>query len=599
MAGTPDGIGFVVVGPVREDAPESETEEWTPAGQDSLSFVVVGPVTDVPRPRAQDAKSSGALKRGASVRFETKATGRERTTTRNSTTAPRRTISENLRTFSMRSFTMASLTGGSARLHHLDSMIPLPVLDRLRWVKSNVFESFWGGVIVLNTLVLVVETDYRDPEESQIGWVISDSAFTSLFLLELVLRMAALRQHWPRNPWNILDLLLVLSSVIDVWILPLLQQNFQLRFLIMLRVVRLFRMLRILRLLRLLRHSQKLVLLVHALWGALRALFWAMVLVVAVLYVFALVLTRLTLTDPYLRENPKVVRWFGTMPRSLFTLFQLMTLEGWPDIARETLDSSPWLTIFYVAFILLTNITLLNTVAGVLVENVLKTSRMDEARQATLQEQKMDMEREAVGEELENLDLNANGLLDLNELTAASADSEEAPHLAKFLDLGGISPEEAEELFRIVDITDEGTITYTDFVEAARRARGPIKSKHLVALKRDITRLSFEMDNVVSLLETVSERAGVLATAFSNDGGLSKESTSGRESTDEGLRDTVTELRREFRAQLLAMEARIPALLQAEGPDAPEARQITPHAFCCSRTAGDRPEGAAASQARL
>jgi len=439
--------------------------------------------------------------------------------------------------------------------------LPPNASGRFRWVRSNAFEAFSAGVILLNTIVVLVETDHRKSDD--VGWVVSDSLFTSLFLAELVLRMLALGHLWPRSPWNIFDLFLVLASMIDVWILPLLKQQFELRLLTMFRVVRLVRMLRILRLLRLLRHSSKLVLLVHALWGALRALGWFMILLVGVLYVMALIITRLTTLDPHLRDNQQVKDWFGTMPRALFTLFQLMTLEGWPDIARETMDESPWLTLFYISFILVTNITLLNTVAGVLTENVLSTSRQDAVRRQEQREQLLEEEREAVGEEVATIDQDGNGMLELEELRAAQASPQQAPHLARFLALAGLSSSDAEEIFRLVDCSDASSVKYKDFVEAVRRARGTIKSKHIVGLRRDIARLSLDLDNVASLVEKVCNSTSALLPALGCSC-LSQETTRDTEGADEATRAAVAELRREFFEHLRGMEARIPSLLQLD-----------------------------------
>ena len=34
------------------------------------------------------------------------------------------------------------------------------------------------------------------------------------------------------------------------------------------------------------------------------------------------------------RPRPQIDEWFGTVLKSMFTLFTVMTLEGWPDVAR-------------------------------------------------------------------------------------------------------------------------------------------------------------------------------------------------------------------------------------------------------------------------
>ncbi len=46
-------------------------------------------------------------------------------------------------------------------------------------------------------------------------------------------------------------------------------------------------------------------------------------------YVFAVMATKLFGED--------FPQWFGSLWGSMFSLFQIMTLEGWADIAREVM----------------------------------------------------------------------------------------------------------------------------------------------------------------------------------------------------------------------------------------------------------------------
>ena len=63
------------------------------------------------------------------------------------------------------------------------------------------------------------------------------------------------------------------------------------------------------------------------------------------------------------------------MVDSTFSLFQVMTLETWPENARATMilfpDYGVLYVLFFICYVYFTNITLLNLVTGVLVENIL------------------------------------------------------------------------------------------------------------------------------------------------------------------------------------------------------------------------------------
>merc|ERR1719399_1638547 len=109
---------------------------------------------------------------------------------------------------------------------------------------------------------------------------------------------------------------------------------------------------------------------------------WAMLLAAMVIGMRGMIITK-TVGQQCCEQgdafrNPDIKVWFGTLPRSLFTLFQVMTLEGWPDIARACNQEAWWLNYFFIPYILFMNVTLLNTIASVIVENVLAISKQEE-----------------------------------------------------------------------------------------------------------------------------------------------------------------------------------------------------------------------------
>jgi len=89
------------------------------------------------------------------------------------------------------------------------------------------------------------------------------------------------------------------------------------------------RSLRILRSLRLIKNIEKLRFIVEALLHSLPSLGWIFVLLALVFYVFAVIGTK-----PFGAPYPE---WFGNLGVSMFTLFQIMTLEGWEEISRAVM----------------------------------------------------------------------------------------------------------------------------------------------------------------------------------------------------------------------------------------------------------------------
>ncbi len=80
-----------------------------------------------------------------------------------------------------------------------------------------------------------------------------------------------------------------------------------------------------------------------------------------IFYVGAVMATKL-----YGAEHPEL---FGTLGRSFYSLFQVMTLEGWADnFVNPVLTTHPYAWIFFIIFMLVTSFTVLNLFIGIIVD---------------------------------------------------------------------------------------------------------------------------------------------------------------------------------------------------------------------------------------
>ena len=86
------------------------------------------------------------------------------------------------------------------------------------------------------------------------------------------------------------------------------------------------------------------------------------VLLLLILYISAVMATHL-----FGEVSPEC---FGSIGASLLTLFQVMTLENWPDVAEPLEAANSYAWIYFVVFILLTSFMMLNLFVGVLVNGL-------------------------------------------------------------------------------------------------------------------------------------------------------------------------------------------------------------------------------------
>ena len=224
-----------------------------------------------------------------------------------------------------------------------------------QFVESRPFQRVIIALIVLNAIVLGLETSPAVMAQWGPTLSLADRAMLAVFVIELLLRLFAHRAAFFRDPWSVFDLVIVGIALVPAS-----------------GPLAVLRALRVLRVLRLVSASKSMRGVVGALLGALPGMGSIAALLALVLYVAAVMATKLfgTIAPGY----------FGSLGGSLFTLFQIMTMEGWADIAREVMVEAPLAWIFFLAFILVSTFTVLNLFIAVVV-NAMQEQVADEMRE--------------------------------------------------------------------------------------------------------------------------------------------------------------------------------------------------------------------------
>jgi voltage-gated sodium channel len=211
-----------------------------------------------------------------------------------------------------------------------------------RWTESPRFQSTIMSLIVLNALILGLET-FPDIMQRAGHWLLrADAILLGIFVGELLLKLIAQGPRFFRSPWNLFD-----TAIIGIALLPTGGP------------LAVLRALRVLRVMRLVSAVPRMRAVVEALVQSLPGLGSIALLLIIFFYVFAVMATKL-----FSAEFPQ---WFGSLWGSMFSLFQIMTLEGWAEIAREVMVSHPMAWIFFMVFILLATFTVLNLFIAVIV----------------------------------------------------------------------------------------------------------------------------------------------------------------------------------------------------------------------------------------
>ena len=214
-----------------------------------------------------------------------------------------------------------------------------------RLALSPGFQRAVVALILLNAVTLGLETS--DTVMERWGGVLEalDAVLLWVFTAELALRIYAFRGRFFRDPWGLFDL-----AVVGIAWLPATG------------ALSVLRALRILRVLRLVSVVPSLRVVVEAMLAALPGMGSIVLLMTLIFYVSAVMAVKL-----YGESMPEE---FGTLGASLFTLFQLMTLDDWANIVKPAMEKHPLALLFFLPFILVATFVVLNLFIGVIVESI-------------------------------------------------------------------------------------------------------------------------------------------------------------------------------------------------------------------------------------
>ncbi|MAQ85927.1 ion transporter [Psychromarinibacter halotolerans] len=226
------------------------------------------------------------------------------------------------------------------------------------WLARDDVRNFITGVIVFNAIILGLET--YDPVMSRVGGLVValDRACLAIFVVELVLKIFAHGPRFFRNGWNLFDFVIVGISLVPGA-----------------QTLSVLRALRILRVLRVVSGVPRLRRVIEGFLTALPGMASVFFLMGLIFYIGAVMSTKLF--------GDAFPEWFGTLGRSGYSLFQIMTLESWSmGIVRPVMDIYPQAWIFFVPFIIVTTFTVANLIVGLIV-NSMQDAHHEEDQAAT------------------------------------------------------------------------------------------------------------------------------------------------------------------------------------------------------------------------
>eukprot|EP00746_Dinoflagellata_sp_MGD_P157617 gnl/MRDRNA2_/MRDRNA2_86264_c0_seq1.p1 gnl/MRDRNA2_/MRDRNA2_86264_c0~~gnl/MRDRNA2_/MRDRNA2_86264_c0_seq1.p1 ORF type:complete len:634 (+),score=95.79 gnl/MRDRNA2_/MRDRNA2_86264_c0_seq1:120-2021(+) len=368
--------------------------------------------------------------------------------------------------------------------------------EKERWTNGALFQSLVGLAVTANAISLGLAAD-MEASYPDVFFTL-EHVFTSLFFGELILRIIVEGfVVYIKDAANLVDFALVMLAVVDAWILGPLQSESNLNITSLLRLLRL---LRLARLLRLFRVFKELTVIVKGFVNSMRTLFWAAIFLFVVVYAFSVFsatffrnevcksslseashsrLLKISGGDDatgvcynkaeneqcceqyvFNEEIGSQNELFGTIDRTMLTLF-ICTTEGCGmDVIKPMVTETPWLAVYWGLFMFITSFGILNIIVGLICDSVI-TASQDYEKQLSKTYDEIRLEHlETLKTLFVEMDIDGSRTVSREEFMESITENVKVMDCMESLGL-----HEEADLFDVLDVDQNGCLDLPEFFE--------------------------------------------------------------------------------------------------------------------------------------
>ncbi|CAK0843599.1 unnamed protein product [Prorocentrum cordatum] len=412
--------------------------------------------------------------------------------------------------------------------------------DIASFVKSRFFSAVSASVILVSTALIGIETQALSSLSNQrsgsdhllVYLSVSNHCLTFLYLAEVVLRIKVLGIMHPKDRWwNLFDIAILLLALAEVILDIVVRAFFGKDSNLfdnggMAKMLRLFRLARLLRIVRTFRQLKPLRVLVHSIASAGKSVVWALMLLVMIVFAFAVILTQAVSehTEGGTRiDDGDLVKYYGDLFRSMLSLW--MAVSGgisWHELTAplKEMGTAAWMMLF-LSYITFVYFFVLNVVTGVFCQNAIEGAQTD--LDLTIEAQFKEKEVYANRLKLLFEEMNADHDANYEGLTAADIyEQMEKPKVQSWFKAMDIDAKQAWKLFKALDPANSGIISLQDFVEGCLQMKGSATRVDVESLKWEIRaanrRAERKAERIAQLLEAIPGSEVALCAACRGSG---------------------------------------------------------------------------------
>lgn len=390
--------------------------------------------------------------------------------------------------------------------------------------RATWFEHITLSVIAINALWIAIDTDHNDAEmllEAHIVFQVAEHLFCAFFTFEWTARFMSFekKKNCCRDAWFVFDSMLVFTMVAETWVMTLVQTlqtgdggggmgNASI-----LRIARLLRLSRMARMARLLRSMPELMVLIKGMLAATRSVFFTLLLLLLIMYVFAIAFTQLCAGT----DVGKL--YFSSVGPAMYSLLVYgALLDDVSNFANKLGKESYVIAGIFFLFALLAALTVMNMLIGVLCEVVSAVAATEK------EEMLVGYVNGKLRQVVDLMDADGDCQISKNEFVNILENMEASRALHEVgVDVVGLI-DFAEFIFQDENSTDaeeERALSFGDFMEVILQLRGTNNAtvKDIVDLRKFVRRALIQTNTqLASLVKLLTEEraAGVSPPSNNN-----------------------------------------------------------------------------------
>lgn len=366
------------------------------------------------------------------------------------------------------------------------------------WVQGKVFTLLSFFIIMANAAWMGYECNVDlDKQEGYIQNV--NLVFTTWFIIELLLRILALRRYFIFGEdwaWNFLDFVLVLTSIPEYF-----QNSMKVSFLRIVRMVKLSRAFRLVRLVKFVTSLREILL---SLFFTLGSLFWSFISLVLVSYIFALLFMQsisLKRQEGSAEFEANTLDNFKSTWTAMLALFSMISGgQDWFVLVQDFNDQGDYMSkyalVFYIFFM---EFGLVNVIIGVFCAKATDASSADDQLRVHREEEKRQKKVRDLIYIFNEIDSQHTGSIHWDRFKEFF----ESKRAQSMLQFHGLQLFDVNKLWQVMDAYDgaeDGWVDLPGFVMGVMRLAGNAKSTELVMLTVQVEELNQAMQHVVKAL---------------------------------------------------------------------------------------------------